>query len=385
MNIIKIIFWIALLLFIFPYIFYPVIIKLLSLLKKDKKLKNYYHSISMIIPAYNEKNIISKKIENCLSLNYPKDKVEILLGSDGSNDGTNEVIEKICLVNPKIKFYNFKQRRGKISVLNDLSEKANNEILIFSDANCMLNKDCLINIDKHFSDKKVGCVSGVKRIIKLKNNLTSKNEGLYWKFESFIKKCESKFYSLIGADGAILAIKKNLYNKQDSDTVLDDFMISINVLLKYKKRVVYETNAIAYEKSEGDYKKEYIRKVRIASGAFQSIKKLGLINPFSYCGLGLIFHKMLRWLSPIFIIICTITNLIVLLDKYSVIYFIIMILQISMYLLFYIGYLKLKNNKHCNKLVSTIFYFSLTILAQLIGFLRYINNKQKVTWEKENR
>lgn len=384
MNIVMITFWVSIILFLFPYLFYPLIIKVLASFKKEDNLYNTYKSISIIIPAYNEKNVIEMKIKNCLELNYPSDKIEILIGSDGSDDGTNEVVSKLCEQNLQIKFFLFPKRRGKISVLNDLVNEAKNDILVFSDANCILNEQCLVNIDKHFCDKSVGCVSGVKKIVKDKNNCTSGNEGIYWKFESFIKKNESKFNSLIGADGAILAINKEFYVQQNNDTILDDFMISINVLKKYNKRVIYDTEVIAYEEAETDFKKEFRRKTRISAGAFQALRRLGLFNPFSYFGVGYLCHKIFRWISPIFLLIMLISNVILLFQN-KILYIVLFLCQLIYYLISYIGYDMENKKMRTNKIVSLIFYFNLTIFAQFVGLIIYITNTQKVTWDKQNR
>lgn len=376
--------WISILLFIFPYTIYPIIINLLGKAKKEKKLINKYKTISMIIPAYNEKNVIAQKIKNCISLKYPMDKVEILVGSDGSEDGTNEIVRELSELYPQIKFVEFKQRRGKISVLNDLVSIAKNEIIVFSDANCILSTDCLSFMDKHFSNDEVGCVSGVKKINEDNTKLTSSNEGLYWKLETFIKKSESKLFSLIGADGALLAIRKNLYKVQDKDTILDDFMITMRILVRDKKRIVFETNAVAYEDAESDFHKEFRRKTRIAAGAFQAMNKLGFINPFTYVGFGYIFHKILRWFSPLLLIVCLISNSILLFNN-LILYKMLFMLQIIYYILIFLGHYLEKNHRKISKVINILFYFNLTVFAQFCGFIRFLGNRQAVTWDKENR
>lgn len=388
--ILYILFWITLFLIIYPYLIYPLILLILSKILKRPVQKSAQNKnitlplVTIIIPAYNEKNIIAEKIKNCLNIDYPKEKLEILIGSDGSNDGTNEIVSDYVKENNLIKFIAFEKRRGKISVVNDLAFIAKGEILLFSDANCMLNSQCLNNIIKHFALEDVGCVSGVKKIITVKNDNISSNEGIYWRFESLLKKMESNIYSLIGSDGAIFAIKKEFYEKQETDTIIDDFMISMRVLLNKKKRIIYEENAVALEASEGNYKDEYKRKVRIAAGAFQSLRRLRFTNLFSFEGFAFFSHKILRWFSPVFFILFFISNFLLAIYSNFIFYKFIFFLQLLYYILTLAGYISnIKGVK--NKLLDFIFYFNMTVFSQLIGFIKYKKGNQKVTWEKQNR
>jgi cellulose synthase/poly-beta-1,6-N-acetylglucosamine synthase-like glycosyltransferase len=250
--------------------------------------------VCLIIAAYNERDYVDLKIKNSLSLNYPSDKFSIIWVNDGSDDGTPELAanysEVTLLHNPK--------RSGKIEAMNRGVEFSKAAILMFSDANTVLSKNALRDVVRHFQDKTVGCVAGEKQFFTEKDQpVASVGEGFYWKIESWLKKLDYQFYSTIGATGELFAVRRELFQRVEPDTILDDFMISMRIT-QQGFRVAYEPMAVASEHGSSSVKEELKRKVRIAAGSYQSFFRLKkLLNPFFNFKLCFqyVSHKVLRW------------------------------------------------------------------------------------------
>jgi len=368
----SLIFWFSTICICYTFIGYPLILSILATMPaKSIDKKEIYPSVSLVIPAYNEEEIIEDKIKNSLSLDYPKDKLHIIIASDGSDDQTNEIINKH--IDKGIKFYNYSPRRGKINVLNRVMQQIDTEIVLFSDANIMYQADAVKKIVRNFNDNTVGAVSGNAILI---NNPTAINkpEGFYYKYERYIQKCESMIGSIIGADGAIYAIRRHLYGYPSSNIILDDFVISMEIIRR-NYRVIYDPEVQGYESSISSLAEEYKRKRRIGAGILQTLvqregtpgfgNKLILFQYFS--------HKILRWLMPFWIMFLFFSTFMLkgIIGYAWVMAFILLLIPSA-----FIGY-KIKNSIFTMPLYLFLNFFSLCD-----GYGRGILNLQPVTWEK---
>jgi len=371
-------FWILIFLILYCYIGYPLILLILGFLfgKKVEK-KEIFPSVSLLIPVYNEEKIIRQKIENSLALDYPKEKLEIIVASE-SNDRTNEIVKEYK--DKGVKLIEFKGRKGKQYTIFRTLPKCKGEIIVLTDANGMFKKDALKKLVRSFADPKIGCVCGELRYINPKKVAVGEGETIYWKYDTFIKKLESKLHSVLGAHGSIYALRKNLYNPL-SEYRGDDFELPIRVA-QQGYGVVWEPEAISEEEVYPETKREFKRKVVIIGWHFrsglillkESFKKLRFLLIFQ-----LISHKILRWLIGFFLLFLFLSNLF-LLDKPF--YLILFIGQILFYLLAILGYILDKKEKKLNKFINLPYYFCMVNLAALVGVINGVLGRQTPTWEK---
>jgi cellulose synthase/poly-beta-1,6-N-acetylglucosamine synthase-like glycosyltransferase len=341
--------------------------------------EGYLPSVTIIIPAYNEEDCIEEKLLNSLALDYPADKLEIIISSDNSTDRTAEIVRKY--VDDRIKFNEFKKRSGKMGVLNKSVPLAGGDILVFTDANALFDKDAIRNMVRHFADENVGCVSGAK-IITVDDSSTAAGEGLYWQWESFLKQQESRLSSCAGADGAAYAIRKKLYPFPPDDVIImDDFAVSLRIIAR-GYRCIYDPGVRAYEKSSTDIVEEFRRKGRILAGAMTVLIDMkNLLRPGSPIFLQLWSHKVLRWFSILFMGTAFFSN-IFLADSQP--YQILLLIQSLFYLCVVMGF---GFNAYGQRkgLFYIPFYFFLINLSQLFGLVGYLGKKYAPAWEKIER
>lgn len=372
----KIIFWLSFGVLFYVYFGYPLVLVVLAKLrKKPHKIDNkFFPPISIIIPVHNEEEVIANKLKNCLSLDYPN-KIEIIVASDGSTDRTVEIATQF----PGVKVRHFRKRRGKMAILNEAVCDAEHEVIVFTDANAMFKPDAIRKLVPHLADPTVGCVGGVKKIIpngKIDNDRVGEHEKMYWGFESFLKTKEAEFGSTF-VDGAIYAMKKELYPFPNHDSIImDDLAISLGVINK-KHRVVFEPSAIAYETASAHGFDEFRRKIRILNGAITSIRNFSIRDVVFQIG----SHKILRWASFIFIIGLLGSNLFVRDGIYSL----FLLVQVIFYVTALLGFISECLKKNLPKFFYTPFYFCLTNVAQAVGFIKYVSGQHPPFWEKLKR
>ena len=386
-----ILFWLCLFIIFYAFAGYGIFLYLLVLLKRliGKKKIQYYSfeelpSVTLIIAAYNEERIIKEKIENTLALNYPKNKITFLFVTDGSTDKTPAIIKTYPQI---ILLHEHAARSGKVNAVHRAMEHVNSEIVIFTDANTFLNTDALINIARHYKDPDTGVVAGEKRVqIDTKSDATA-GEGIYWKYESTLKKWDAELYSVVGAAGELFSIRTALYVPAEKDSILDDFMISMRIAAKGYK-IAYEPEAYAIETSSENIKEEMKRKVRIAAGGIQSILRLKpLLNIFKYPLLSFqyISHRVLRWtLTPFLLIIVFLLNIFIVIDNTAIIYRLLLAGQVIFYLAAWAGWL-LEKKQVRNKFLFIPFYFCLMNYAVMAGIRRYYSGAQHAAWDKAKR
>lgn len=393
--VLKFLFWIFLFVVFYTYIGYGIVlytmVKIKHLFKKEKA--THYEDgelpeVTLLIAAYNEEDVVDEKMNNCITLLYPQSKLHIVWVTDGSNDRTNEFLGKW----PQAKVIFTPERKGKTAALNHAMQVINTPITIFTDANTMLNYDAVRVMVDALKDEKVGCIAGEKRIVqKLKDNASGSGEGLYWKYESMLKSLDSLLFSACGAAGELFAIRTELYQPMPEKTLLDDFMLSMRIVMK-GYRIVYTPNAYATENSSASMKEEEKRKIRIAAGGIDAVWKLRpLLNPFRYgiFTFQYISHRVLRWtLTPFFLFLLLPINLALLFDEEcQLFYAVILLFQIIFYALSALGYLMQKLQLK-NKIVFVPYYFvfmNLNVIKGISYLYKQRNNKNGGAWEKAKR
>ncbi|WP_299361839.1 glycosyltransferase family 2 protein [Winogradskyella sp.] len=394
METLKILFWILLFIIVYTYLGYGMLLYGLVKLKRlfSKKVSvnvasNDLPEVTLMIPAYNESDYVHQKMENTMSLNYPKDKLKIVWVTDGSNDGTNIRLERY----KDVQLFHQDERKGKINAMNRVMPYVKTPLVVFSDANTKLGQDSIMHIVNCFNDEKVGCVSGEKRIVnKCSDAAAGAGEGLYWKYESTLKKWDAELYSAVGAAGELFAIRTELYNEVEQDTILDDFIISLRVAQK-GYIIQYNPEAYAIETASENVKEELKRKIRISAGGIQSVIRLrSLLNIFKYGMLSFqyISHRVLRWtLTPLCLLLLIPVSVVLASNEgfYSLgFYNVFFWLQITMYMAAFLGW-TLENNATRIKVLFVPYYFFIMNLSVVLGFFRFMGNNQSVNWERAKR
>ncbi len=389
------VFWVGIAIVFYNFIGYPIFIFLfvkirnfLGLNKEADIIPNYEPEVTFVIPAYNEERWIVDKIANSLALKYPKEKLHFLLVTDGSNDGTMNLIDHYN-VPEGVSFRHFykPERNGKIAAVERIMPEIKTPIAVFTDANAMVNEEAIINIVKHFANPKVGVVSGEKRIYQEQTgDATAAGEGIYWKYESFLKNLDAQFYSVIGAAGELFAIRTELSPTIPRDSIIEDFFLTMTIATNGYK-IAYAPNAYAMESQSASVKEELKRKIRIAAGGFQAVTRLSrLFNIFKYGRLSFQFisRRVFRWfVVPATLPIILIAN-IILAQQGNQFYQIVLLLQIAFYLLALIGYL-FEKRKLRIKALFVPYYFCVMHYAVYRGFFRFLKGNQSVLWERAKR
>jgi len=381
------IFWLTILLLFHAYILYPVSLRIFTWFhsKLETGKPNFYPSISIIISAYNEEKVIADRIDNIKNLNYDFNKLELIIGSDCSSDKTNEILSQKSQEYSWVRTQIFSIRRGKANVLNDLAHLAKNEILVFTDANTKFEKDAILKLTSKFSDVKVGGVCGRLELEEPADHFEKSNrEKLYWKYETHLKKLEGNLGILIAANGGIYAIRKELFIKfPDGEAITDDLYQTFAVL-NQNYDFLYASDAIASEEVSKKIIMEFRRKVRFAATNFQTLKffKGLLFRKKLLISYALWSHKIIRWFVPWLLIVLFLTNL--LLMDYIQFYYIIFFLQIAFYLSALLGYV-LNLAKINISVFSVVYYYLVTNLALLIGFIKFLTKKHSYVWDSTPR
>lgn len=379
----EITFYSLLALVVYTYVGYPVIIIGCSKIWQQNRVidQSYEPTVTWVVPSYNEEAIIAQKIENLQQLDYPKEKLTIMVITDGSTDQTPD----IARVFTGVQVLHKSQRAGKSAAENRAMKFVQSEIVVFNDANTKVSSNALRELVKHYADTKVGGVSGAKGIIVEENDgAESKGEGLYWRYESAIKKADSKVSSLMGAAGELVSFRSDLVQDLPNDTILDDFMQSFYIL-KQGRVMVYEPSARAEETSSASIDEELKRKVRIAAGGWQSIVRLTfMLNIFKRPleSWMYISHRVLRWSITAFSLpVLLLVNLF--LWNEGGLFKFFAIAQGMFYLTAVLAHFN--RGRSLPGPILAIYYFCVMNYAVLAGFIRFVSNSQKASWERSVR
>ncbi|MCI0559504.1 MAG: glycosyltransferase family 2 protein [Nitrososphaera sp.] len=373
-----IIFWIAFGILIYIYIGYPVLVWILAgLFGRNPECRDFTPQVSLVIPAKNEEALIEEKLRNSLGLDYPKDRLEIIVASNGSTDNTEAIVERWS--SQGVKLESVKEAIGKSAMLTRTIPLAQGNIIVLSDADTQLEPDAVRVLMRAFADPRVGCVCGTYGVMRA-DNLRAQGEGLYWKYESFLRSQESRLFSWFGAHGPFYAIRKELFRALDPSWINDDYLIPMHIV-DQGYRVVYESGARSWEheKATASLDGEFARRRRIAAGNCQQTVRLAhLLNPLR----GWVFfcffsHKVLRTLAPLFMLLLLFSSF-GLSAPWSVVF---LGLQALFYGSAYIGYLCLRRGLSIRWLAPSL-YFCLGNLAMLAGLLNYCFNRRTLSWER---
>jgi cellulose synthase/poly-beta-1,6-N-acetylglucosamine synthase-like glycosyltransferase len=385
--IIKIIFWISALLITQTYVVYPLLLVVL-----DKIIKNHVHlpdvsytpEISVLMAVYNEESVIRKKIDSLFSSEYPRGKIEVLVGSDSSDDSTISILTELRTTYSELHVVDFTDRIGKAAIINKLSSLAKGEILILTDANVIPEKNTILKLVQNFSNSSVGLAD--TRLINtgIKKDGISLPEVAYLSMEMKLKNIEGRLWgTMMGPFGGFYAVRKASYEPLSKNILADDFRICMNVIRKGEK-AISDPEAIVYEDVSNSLSEEFSRKVRISAGNFQNLKHFAflLLKPFSIWSFCFISHKMLRWLTPFLWLIVILTN--ILLIKSSFFFALLIILQLIFLLLPAFDFLLKNLNIH---LVPVRFFTHLIFMniALFVGFIKYIKGIRSGVWNPTKR
>ncbi|RYZ55760.1 MAG: glycosyltransferase family 2 protein [Sphingobacteriales bacterium] len=385
----KAFFWISLFTVFYTFIGYGIFLYLLVCLKRlingrvTAPSTDQLPSLTLVVAAYNEADILPDKINDTLRLSYPEGKLSIIFVTDGSSDGSEDVVAN----HPGIMLMHSPERKGKIHAIHRAMQMVTSEIVVFTDANTFLNPDAMKLIARHYADPKVGAVSGEKRVMIDAVSDATAGEGFYWKYESTLKRWDSELYSVVGAAGELFSVRTRLYEDVEPDTVLDDFMISMKIASN-GYRIVYEPEAYAMEHSSENVEEELKRKVRIAAGGIQSIIRLkSLLNPLRHPVLTFQYlsHRVLRWtVTPFLMIGCFAANVSLVIQRAPELYHFLLYAQLAFYGAALVGYL-LAQRKMKVKAFFVPYYFCIMNYAVLAGIVRYFSKGQQAAWEKSRR
>lgn len=340
---------------------------------------------TIIVTAYNEETILEQKIKNTLAIDYPADKLRIIIITDGSTDGSEKIVQQY----PSVVLLHQAERRGKYAAIKRAMQQVKTPIVVFSDANTMLNAACLKRIAVHYKNEKVGGVAGEKKIIRDKNvSAVGEAEGLYWQYESFMKRLDASLNTVTGAAGELFSIRTSLFRELNDELILDDFVISMQICLQGYK-IEYEPEAFATEQPSISLAEEEKRKVRISAGAYQSVGYLKeCLNIFKHPLLSFqyISRRLLRWIfCPLLLLVLLVSNILIVADQspasfYNWTFY----AQVVFYLLAFLGWLFVRSGKKAG--IFTIpFYFVFMNYCLVKGFTRFATGHQTVLWEKSLR
>jgi cellulose synthase/poly-beta-1,6-N-acetylglucosamine synthase-like glycosyltransferase len=394
MNIFALLFWLSVLFILYVYLGYPLTLTLLARLRrKPLEYPSYLPKVTLLIAAYNEQDVIASKLENTFALDYPRENLQIIVAADGSDDQTAEIVKSFEPRGVELSYQ--PERRGKMAAINRAMPQVRNEIVLFSDANNLYNRDTLRELVKPFLDPKVGAVSGSKNIIGSGDPLT-KADSLYWRYESYIKIQETRLGSCTGVSGEILAVRYNLYESPPDRVINDDFFIALGILRK-GYRLIYTPNARSLERSSLTEEDESLRRSRIVAGRYQAMLMSAQLLPWQKPLLvwQIISHKFMRPLVPLAMIVAFLVNLVMLFAPsassdnavlalswpYDLI---LLLLQVAFYALAWFGNV-LKGRGVFGKLLYIPAFLVNSNFSAVHGLISFLAGRQTTLWQRARR
>jgi cellulose synthase/poly-beta-1,6-N-acetylglucosamine synthase-like glycosyltransferase len=346
--------------------------------RRSVLVPDYVPRVALLVSVYNEESVIAAKVTNALRINYPEDRLEIMFGLDAPDDSTPEVLAAIQ--SSRIRVIGYENRRGKLAVLCDLAQRTSAEILLLTDANTMLDGNCLRHLVRHFRDPRVGAVSGEEiRVVATGTDPTA--ESLYWRYESAVKLLENRLNCTLGGNGSVLAVRHSLF-RPTKQSIVEDFQIPLEIRFQ-GHRVIYDPEAIAVEEIAPTFSAQFARRVRIGAGNYQTLlSHPKYLNPFQgLLSWSFFSHRVLRWCVPI-LMITAFGSSILLATRLG--FALLFAAQLSFYLMAVLGYWLKKNNKRPRWLGGPL-YFCTMNLALLLGLVRYLRGRQTLAWKSTPR
>ena len=375
-------FWTAAFLVVHTYLLYPALLWLLTLWKRpaQRPALGEWPTVTLVLVVYDEIAVIREKIENTLALDYPRDRLEVIVVSDCSHDGTDEAVAEYA--DRGVMLQRMEERGGKTAGKNAGVRLACGDILVFSDANSMYAPEALRELLRPFAELQVGCVCGELRYTNPEKLAAGKGEGFYWRYEQFLKRRESLLRSALGANGAIYALRRELFDELEAD-IISDFIMPIRIWRK-GFRVVYEPGAVAVEHSAASFGGEFRRRTRIISRSMHGLRtEAGVLNPFRYglFSFQLFSHKILRWLVPVFLIAMLISSVLL---AGEMPFRILLGLQLLFYALAILGNLSQKRLGRLG-LFYIPAYFCAINFGVLLGLWHFLTGRRYGVWKPESR
>ena len=374
----QIVFWVSTVALFYAYVGYPLLVWIVSRARPQKiKHEPFEPFVTILITAYNEEKDIRAKLENTLQIDYPLEKLEILVASDGSTDKTDQIVKEFA--SRGVKLFRQEGRLGKTFTQNEAVKKASSEIILFSDATTMYTKNVLRKILPNFADTQVGCVAGKLIYVDESNSTVGMGAKNYWSYETFLKKAESRACSLIGASGCLYAIRKSAYKPMYAEAC-SDFLIC-TILYKQNLRSIFEPDAICTEKTNRRIDKEFPMRVRIISQTLLDLwRHREMLNPIKYgfFSIELISHKIFRYGVPFFLFLILISAMLLAFSLKA--YAIAFALQIIFYAAAFFGWLLDRSGRNNSVLVFPL-YFVMANLAAIIALYKLLRGERFARWD----
>lgn len=374
--------WFSLAGIVYTYLGYPLLVAALAWLRpRLHTMANIEPSVSVLVAAYNEESCIARKIENTLALDYPPNKLELVIVDDGSTDRTAEIVRSCA--SPRVLFVRQPTRSGKPSALLRGLAETRGEVIAFTDANTEFEPRAIRKLVRHFADPEVGGSSGTMRITDDEQSVSSQGEGLYWRYETFLKQCDSLVSSVMGASGAMWAVRRVAYTPAEPDAILEDFVASLR-LVERGWRLVFDGEALAFERTSSSLAGEWHRRTRMAAGGWQSFFRLPkmLHHPNPLITFQYLSHRMLRWMvTPTLFVAALLSNLALVAMRAQVAYDVLLAPQVVLYGMALLGWAAASRGWRPGWLLAP-FYVVMLNAAALVGGWRYLAGQQSVLWRK---
>jgi poly-beta-1,6-N-acetyl-D-glucosamine synthase len=372
-------FWLSAVTIAYAYVGYPILIALLARWRgRPVRQEAIEPTVTVLVAAYNEQDCIANKIENTLSQDYAPERLSIAIVSDGSTDRTNEIVEG--LNSERVRLLYQPTRQGKVGALLRAMPLTESEIVVFSDANSIFPSGTIRMLIRNFADPEVGAASGAKRMLAQGDQVAGQGEGLYWRYESFLKRCDSAVSSVMGVPGEIWAARRIAYVPPDAGSLLDDFVASLRMVAA-GWRVVYDPDVFAYEEASPSLSAEWQRRARNAAGGWQAFFQLKplLRHPNRLIPWQYLSHRMLRWMVvPMLMILLLLSNCLLLDHPF---YRWTLAVQIVFYLVAALGWFLTAKGRRINWLLAP-FYICMLNGTALAGGWRFVRGRQSVIWKK---
>jgi hypothetical protein len=366
-------FWGAVAFAAYTYAGYPIVLAFLGkVMRRPVARRPIEPFVSVLVPAYNEADVIAEKIQTVLALDYPPDRLEIAVACDGPTDGTSEIVRQLA-DGERVRAFIFRENRGKLHVLNDVVPHLRGEIIAFSDASSLLEPSALRNLVANFADPRVGAASGVYQVRERDGAHLGRQEDFYWRYETWLKAHEAAIGTMLGAHGSFYGIRRALYPYPSPDTINDDYVIPLRIV-QQGYRIAYEPGAVAFEPAQE--MAGFGRRVRIMAGNIEQLREIGpLLNPprplTLFCFLS---HKAARLLVPVALVAAAIANL-ALLDV--PLYRVIGALQLAFYAAVALGAVATIKPK----VLRLPYYFCMINLAAFVGAYRVLVARGTLRWK----
>jgi cellulose synthase/poly-beta-1,6-N-acetylglucosamine synthase-like glycosyltransferase len=367
---------------LYVYIGYPLLLYLVnSVIKRStNNSRSFEPMVTIIIAAYNEESNLGAKIKNTLALDYPKDKIEIIIASDCSTDGTDEIARSFAISG--VRHFRMDKRKGKTAAQNESVVRATGDILVFSDATTLYNRDSVSNLVQYFTDKRIGAVSGELTYVNPSGSMVGRGTNLYWCYERWLRSKESNICSMIGVSGCMYAVRKFAYQKIAVE-MISDFIIALD-LYSRGYRTVYGENAKCCEQTHVNSRDEYRMRVRIVVRSLNALwVRREILNPFKFgfYSIQIWSHKLFRYFAPIFLLALFVTNLF-LLNQW--IYWFTMAAQIGIYGSALLRHLS-PDRLFLSRLCNATYYFVLVNIAALKGLIIFLLGREYILWDPVRR